>query len=128
MNRLVTILLGILLLCGCGGGGEFIPDTGPFDGSFVDEQGTTVGAFSYTVFDGTLQGTGILNHNGSNITVTVSAALNGKVINGMVNNSTFGTGPFWGTFNDLGSATGGFTFTGNAGVATTTGTWAASLP
>jgi hypothetical protein len=128
MNRLISILFGILLLCGCSGGSEFVPDNGPFNGSFTDAGGTGVGAFSYTVFDGTLQGTGILNHNGSNITVTISASHNGKVINGTVNNSTFGSGPIWGTFTNLGLADGGFTFTGNAGVATTTGTWSASLP
>ena len=124
----ITVFLSILLCCSCGGTGEFVPATGPFNANFVNADGESVGAFSFTVLESTLQGTGLLTHNGSSITVTVSAAIEGKVINGVVNNSTFGSGPFWGTFTSLGTANGGFTFTGNAGVATTEGTWSATLP
>ena len=128
MKQFITIMLAILLCCGCSGGGEFVAETGPFNGGFTSENGESIGAFSFTVINNVLQGTGVINHNGDNITVTISAALSGKVINGQVNNSTFGAGPLWGTFDNVSYAEGGFTFTGNAGVATTTGTWSAAIP
>ena len=126
--RILSITLVVLLSCSCGGGTEFVAQTGPFNADFVNPDGQTIGAFSFTVINNVLQGQGLLTHNGDSITVTVSAAVQGRVINGSVSNSTFGSGPFWGTFSSNSFAEGGFTFTGNAGVQTTTGSWSATLP
>lgn len=128
MKKLITILLVILVCCGCGSGDDFTAETGPFSADFVNADGQAIGAFSFTVINNVLQGTGLLNHNGDSITVAISATVNGKVVSGMVSNSTFGSGPFWGSFQNNSYAEGGFTFTGNAGVITTTGDWTATLP
>ncbi|MEZ5339226.1 MAG: hypothetical protein R3F46_13325 [bacterium] len=128
MKKLLSILFLVLLCSSCGGGAPFVADTGPFSGDFVNGNGQSIGAFSFTVINNVLQGTGILNHNGDNITVTISASVNGKVVNGSINNSTFGSGPLFGTFSNASFIEGSFTFTGFAGVNTTTGTWSASVP
>ena len=127
MSRIITLIMTILLCVGCSGGGDFTAQQGPFTASFTNEQGETIGAFSFTVINNVLQGTGLLTHGADSITVTVSASVDGKVVNGNVNNSTFGSGPFFGTFQSSSFAEGGFTFTGNAGVQTTSGEWSAML-
>ena len=116
----------IVLLASCGGGGEFMPDAGPFAGQFIVD-GTAIGSFTFTANAGALGGTGILIHNDQTVTVAISANIDGNTIDGTIENANLGSGSFTGLFRDDNQASGTFTYTDAAQITTQTGTWEAAI-
>ena len=124
MVRIFAFAVLLAVLGSCGGGSVFDPYYGPFIGVLlVDAE--AVGSITLTTNQGLVGGTGIIDHNGSQITVSISGVITDQNLTGTMANSLLGSGPFAGNFADRGSITGTFSFTDTAEVATTTGTWRA---
>ena len=126
--RIITTLAVFIVLAtvSCGGGGDFIPDNGPFAGQFME--GTTAnGNFTFTANNAALGGTGTIVHNAQPVTITISANINGATITGVIANANLGNGTFTGQFSRTDEASGEYTYTDAAGLTTQTGTWTALL-
>jgi len=122
----VIALALALLLAGCGGNNPFVPPSGPYSGIFFVE-GAEVGTFSLTTGDGLLGGTGVLNHAGEDIVVSIAAVIDGRGVSGSLSNQQRGSGPFSGGFANSDTVSGDFSFTDTLGLVTSSGTWAAHL-
>jgi hypothetical protein len=122
MARFATLaLIALLCLGGCGGGG-FVPDAGPYVGTFT-ANGQDIGQLTLTFTGGLLGGTGTLIHNDQSVTVTISALMQEKQIGGTINNASLGNGEFDGQFTSVVAAQGTFVYTDAGDISTTTGTW-----
>jgi hypothetical protein len=124
LRRFALFVLAACLLCGCKGGGGFVPTAGAFDGQFL-VAGESIGTFTVVVGNGQFGGGGTLIHNAQNVNVAVSALITGEDITGRVENASLGHGSFTGRFNGYDRAQGTFTYADNGGISTTEGTWTA---
>ena len=114
------------LAAGCGGSALFLPDAGAFLGSFKSATLVKIGDLSFTASQSGVAGTGVLHDGTLDVSVAVSANVNGKTITGHVSNELLGNGTFKGAFLSDKTAAGTFTFD----VVTDTqlsGTWSASV-
>jgi len=123
----MSIIAVLVLAAACNGGAAFMPLPGPFAGLFTITGGGAAGTFNFTTNGGALGGTGTLVHNAQQVTVAISAAIEGHKITGNVANTSLGSGSFTGTFTTDSVAQGTYTYTDIGNITTDTGTWAAQV-